>query len=382
MASNTEPVKTTIRPKPLTFEIETQTDEFLDNPLIPLFFPLKTGDDKLTQIEDGDLFDFDVEVQPILNVLSSKILEQARMEVLEEEEISEMNMHQREFERLRNRELEEVQALEKQEKRINEEKERRIKEQKLKREHAVNNQKRLFCRTFAKEYLKKLKTNAIEKLNQKGIFTNVLSEKLFVSVIPEMTTNAERLENEDFSIVNKLNKTFALNHTRKNNKLHSDALQKRRAEIAEMERKRVEEIKRREEHKRRKIEEEIKRKKDQEIAQLRALIETELISHSDYVEDPTEIFDINGYYQKDKKASLVLGGYYGQFALIISYLNKNIQKDLIYEEKLIEILKLFIPKCPTFNLILTEQNLEKYKNIEPSIATAEDIFKLQDDQYV
>lgn len=32
------------------------------------------------------LFDFDAEVEPMLNVLCSKTLEQARMEVLEEEE--------------------------------------------------------------------------------------------------------------------------------------------------------------------------------------------------------------------------------------------------------------------------------------------------------
>lgn len=43
---------------------------------------------KATQIDEGDgiLFDFNAEVEPMLNVLCSKTLEQARMEVLEEEE--------------------------------------------------------------------------------------------------------------------------------------------------------------------------------------------------------------------------------------------------------------------------------------------------------
>jgi hypothetical protein len=115
-------VISTVRPKPLTFEIETQTGEYLDTPQIPLFWPVQTGIEIATQIEDGELFDFDEEVEPILNVLMSKILEQSRMEVLEEEEIRRMKEHQREFERLRNRELEEVQTLEKKEQRINEEK--------------------------------------------------------------------------------------------------------------------------------------------------------------------------------------------------------------------------------------------------------------------
>jgi hypothetical protein len=44
---------------------------------------------KATQIFDGDveLFDFEKEVEPMLNVLVLKTLEQARMEVLEEEEL-------------------------------------------------------------------------------------------------------------------------------------------------------------------------------------------------------------------------------------------------------------------------------------------------------
>jgi hypothetical protein len=44
---------------------------------------------KSTQIEEGDpeLFDFNAEVEPMLNVLCSKTLEQARMEVLEETEL-------------------------------------------------------------------------------------------------------------------------------------------------------------------------------------------------------------------------------------------------------------------------------------------------------
>lgn len=49
--------------------------------------PKKTGTDKESQIWDGDLFDFDYEVEPILAVLLGKTIEQSRMEVLEEEEL-------------------------------------------------------------------------------------------------------------------------------------------------------------------------------------------------------------------------------------------------------------------------------------------------------
>jgi len=44
---------------------------------------------KFTQINDQDpeLFDYEKEVEPMLNVLTQKVLEQARMEVLQENEL-------------------------------------------------------------------------------------------------------------------------------------------------------------------------------------------------------------------------------------------------------------------------------------------------------
>lgn len=58
--------------------------------------PKKTGIDKITQIEDYDLFDYDREVQPILNVLLTKTVEQAILEVEEETELDEIRKFKRE----------------------------------------------------------------------------------------------------------------------------------------------------------------------------------------------------------------------------------------------------------------------------------------------
>ena len=67
------------------------TEFYLDRPPVPLFQPKMPAKEncKETQIYEGDelLFDFDAEVDPMLNVLISKTLEQARMEVLEETEL-------------------------------------------------------------------------------------------------------------------------------------------------------------------------------------------------------------------------------------------------------------------------------------------------------
>jgi hypothetical protein len=107
-------------------DVNTQTDPFMDRPPTPLFIPMKIGVDAETQIEAGDLFDFDFEVEPILEVLVGKTLEQGLMEVMEEEELAAMRAHQEHFEQIRNAELVATQRMEAAEKRKIEEKEHRL----------------------------------------------------------------------------------------------------------------------------------------------------------------------------------------------------------------------------------------------------------------
>jgi len=68
------------------------------------------------------LFDFDAEVRPILEVLVGKTLEQSLLEVLAEEELADLRQQQRMFEELRNAEMAEQQRLEEQDRRLVEEK--------------------------------------------------------------------------------------------------------------------------------------------------------------------------------------------------------------------------------------------------------------------
>ena len=72
----------------------TQTDAFLNRAPSPLFIPQKSGVDVATQIYDGELFTFDFEVVPILEILVGKTLEQSLMEVHEEEELGLLRNHQ------------------------------------------------------------------------------------------------------------------------------------------------------------------------------------------------------------------------------------------------------------------------------------------------
>merc|ERR1719387_1814709 len=76
---------------------EAQTDEFLPEPPPQEYLPQKTGIDAFTQVEDGELFNFNVEVEPLLDVLVNKTLEQSIMEVEEEYELESMKQFKEEW---------------------------------------------------------------------------------------------------------------------------------------------------------------------------------------------------------------------------------------------------------------------------------------------
>ncbi len=87
------------RAAPEEQNVKTQTDEFQPKPPSPKYVPKKTGIDKITQIGDYDLFDYDREVQPILNVLLTKSVEQAILEVEEETELQEIRKFKQEYQK-------------------------------------------------------------------------------------------------------------------------------------------------------------------------------------------------------------------------------------------------------------------------------------------
>ena len=79
-------------------EVISQTDAFKDRPPSPAYKPRKTGIDGATQVEDvRELFDFDMESTPIVDVIVSKTLEQAILEVRHEEELSALEVAASEF---------------------------------------------------------------------------------------------------------------------------------------------------------------------------------------------------------------------------------------------------------------------------------------------
>merc|ERR1719271_304691 len=181
--------------RPVEVDVDTQTDAFMDQLPAPIFIPMKTGVDVETQIYDGDLFDFDMEVEPILEVLVGKTLEQSMMEVMEEEELANMRAHQEHFEQIRNAELAETQRLEEAEKRRFEEKERRVQQEKERVAREAQVTEKVAARTFTKGFLSELQSSVVSNLQDAGFFYDPLEEEVNSDFMPwlmeSMTQNLD-----------------------------------------------------------------------------------------------------------------------------------------------------------------------------------------------
>ncbi|XP_051471624.1 radial spoke head protein 3 homolog [Apus apus] len=170
---------------------ECQTDAFLDRPPTPLFIPAKSGKDVATEIGEGELFDFDIEVKPIMEVLIGKTIEQALLEVMEEEELAQLRAHQRAYAELRNAELAEVQRLEEQDRRYREEKQRR----KLQHMQMLQKQKetteKIAARAFTKHYLSDLIPSVLNNLRESGFFYDPIQRDIETEFFPWLMTEVE-----------------------------------------------------------------------------------------------------------------------------------------------------------------------------------------------
>ena len=383
----TEKVVTTVRPKPITFEVVVQTDPLPPKEQEKLIWPEKTGIDVETQVEDGDLFNFDEEVLPLVRIIVGKTIEDSRREVLEEEERKEIQEQQRKYNELFQAERERVNAIENKERELFEEKKRR-KEEKAKRVELTKLfQKKLTCRMLAKKYLGQidsLRNNAVHMLSQRGMFKHPEVDDYFTELLPEIQSIAEQKANDDHRITNALDEYFHDQH-----KLTSiQTNQKAKANEKETQRQAKE--------RRRKLKEDIelekKRKEEEErqkvISKIHKIIcdklFDELFKSTKFEESlpQIEIYDVNGYYQKGGEEGFVTctGGPIGQMALVLSAIDKEMP-DLLTEEDLPKIIDTYLPHSHTFSFLYSAEDVEEYKEIFEEITEIEDIVNSENEQF-
>ncbi|VDM16913.1 unnamed protein product [Hydatigera taeniaeformis] len=173
-----------------TDDYGVQTEQFIDRPMSPVIEFVKTGIDFTTQTEPWELFDFNTEVVPMLEVLLNRTMEQSLMEVMEEEELAEIRAKQAAFEEVRDAELAEVKRLEELNRRRREEQKRRREQAEYAAIMKRQTIEKIAARSFVKGYLEPLLPNTFELLTARGFFYDDVRLELEVNFIDNIVEKA------------------------------------------------------------------------------------------------------------------------------------------------------------------------------------------------
>ena len=167
-----------------------QTDPIQPGPPEPPYIAQKKGIDVCTEILDDDLFDFDRDVEPILHVLTSKTLEQARLEVDEAAEIEAIHTYKAEYKDRRVQEKEDWEAQVNKELSKLTKKNQLLEREREKRDHRDIAVRKLQCVHLAKAYLKTTLHNSLESLLAANHWPNSELEHIKADYIPSVVTQA------------------------------------------------------------------------------------------------------------------------------------------------------------------------------------------------
>ncbi|BFF98969.1 radial spoke head protein 3 homolog B [Drosophila madeirensis] len=168
--------------RPPEFTVDTQTDLFLEKPPTPPFIAAKVGVDVGTEIGEGELFHFDAEAQPIIDVLVDACIEQSMLEVAHEMELDSLRRKQEEFLAQREVELAELRRLEAEELRLRAEKERRLRQDAIAKELDTEMQKSVTAAKLLQGHIASLVPEVLENIEPAS--DAVKKEQLMKSICP------------------------------------------------------------------------------------------------------------------------------------------------------------------------------------------------------
>jgi hypothetical protein len=171
-------------------EAETQTAVELKRTLPVYFLPRATGAEIATQIEEDELFDFDTEVEPILQVIVGRTIQTSVLELSEEFELLQARMRQDSYEKIRQAEIMEARRLEAADMRRQEEKKRRIQQERSRLEITRIALEKTMSVKIAKDMFSTLCFDACKELGLKGFFRDPVIVEFEQIYVPNLIREA------------------------------------------------------------------------------------------------------------------------------------------------------------------------------------------------
>ena len=331
------------------------------------FLPQKLGKDEATQIMDGDLFDFDKDVQPLLTVVVGKTLEQSLLELEQEQEIENLKQAKLMYSKKRNDDSKRIKNLEEKEiqKKYNNDAKKEIRKQT--RETRKKTQKQLISRFISKTYLRDLVKNSYQDLIYRCQFRDYSNATVKDKTNFIIVSGSKKLHTA-FTNMNSFIKDSISNKLKAIENSHIKAVDDRHKFLDKIAKQR-EIIRQREEEARIRAEKaKIERRKLRRIERIKKETKTGIIDNGvskgdAFSEETTEI----GNFEKNDEPYIgIYGSFFGIFIATLAIVQKDcFQDESLYNiENIGEIMRMVFDETQsTVTLHFNEEALNKVTKI-------------------
>jgi len=165
----------------LTHTLSSQTDAFVQEEYElkpPVFVPRKIGKDVFTQVENDMVFQYDIDVLPVLETVISKTLEQSLMEVRQEQEMDFMRQRMELMMKNRSAQNNVMKRREAEEKELENTKNTLLELNRVRRLAESQAQRKIASRNFAKEFIRHLDHSVYDALNKRNYFEETVQQSV------------------------------------------------------------------------------------------------------------------------------------------------------------------------------------------------------------
>lgn len=289
---------------------------YVDRPPTPEFIPNPSGVDKETQIGDLELFDFELEAEPILEVLVGKAIEQGRIEAIEEWERAELLRHKEEYADVREAELLEAQRLESIYNRSVEENRRRQLQQEARKQLKIHTQQKLLARLISRNALGGVAEGSLQFLEAAGVLRVPREHDMHTVYIPHLLGLTEEFIKEQAKekpiLEEGLRDMIALVASE-----HRDSIVKEyRRRLSRMEDK-AEQLAEKAARRQTRAAKRRVREHEEWVNELKTQVENQVVARAVQVDDPTAVKVLELGMEESGQALYTIGGLLGELLITV-----------------------------------------------------------------
>lgn len=310
-------------------EERLQPDYVIDRPPTPEFIPNESGINMETQVDPAELFNFDKEAEPILQVLIGKATENARVEVIEEFEVDKLDSHKKQFLQVKEAELIETQRMEAARNRRRREMERRALQHRTAKDQRYRYSIKQCARSMAKNFLKDLRNDTFQEMRDTGLLRDPRQYSLISHFMPALQNQALAEIHRKREFLDGCD-GYTMNTLRGNARVHKDAIHAEAKRIKEREDEEIRIQQEKDAAKKRRKEARAAAREKRRVIHLKNSVISTLVNNAPIADtlkvETNRITDVRSTDQQEGSVYLI-GGLMGQllltFTVLFDYILSN-----------------------------------------------------------